>query len=48
MFKSFKMDLKIYIIPYISINVFKWKNITTIVIFLFQVNGFKNIDIANG
>jgi hypothetical protein len=37
------MDLQIYIITYISINVFKGKNITNVVIFLFEVNGFKNI-----
>jgi hypothetical protein len=48
MVKSFKMDLKIYIIPYININVFKQKNITSVVIFLFEVNGFKNIYIPNG
>jgi hypothetical protein len=42
------MDLKIYIIPLINISVFKWKNITNVVILLFEVNGFKNIYIQNG
>jgi hypothetical protein len=45
MFTSLKMDFKIYIIPSINVNVFKWKNITSVAIFLFEVNGVKNISI---
>jgi hypothetical protein len=47
MVKSLKMDLKTYIIPYININVLKWKN-TNVVIFLFEVSGFKKKNISNG
>jgi hypothetical protein len=36
-----ELDLKMYIIPLISINVLKRKNVTNVVIFLFQVNGLK-------
>jgi hypothetical protein len=40
------MDLKYAL--FLNINLFKWKNITNVVIVLFEVNGFKNINITNG
>jgi hypothetical protein len=36
-----ELDLKMYIITLININVLKQKNVTNAVIFLFQVNGLK-------